>query len=108
MWFDRYIERDILSAVQSRPVLLLTGARQTGKSSLLQRMFKDLEYITLDSIQYAEQAKENPDYFLGSFKQAVILDEIQYAPEIFRYIKILVDQNRKHYGKWILTGSQKF
>ena len=108
MWFDRYIEKSIFSAVKSRPVVLLTGARQTGKSSLLQKMFNELEYITLDSIQYAAQAKENPDYFLSNFKQPVILDEIQYAPELFRHIKLLVDQNRIDYGQWILTGSQKF
>ena len=108
MWIDRQSEKAILSAVKSRPVILLTGARQTGKSSLLQRMFAELEYITLDSIQYAQQAKENPDYFLSQFDQAVILDEIQYAPELFRHIKILVDQNRNSYGQWLLTGSQKF
>ena len=108
MWFDRSIEKSILSAVNSRPVVLLTGARQTGKSSLLQRMFNELEYITLDSIQYAEQAKENPDYFLSNFKKPVILDEVQYAPEIFRHIKLLVDKDRKNYGQWLLTGSQKF
>ncbi len=108
MWFDRHIEKSILSATQSRPVVLLTGARQTGKSSLFQRMFRDVQYITLDSIQYAEQAKENPDYFLSNFKKPVILDEIQYAPEIFRHIKLLVDQNRKQYGQWLLTGNQKF
>lgn len=79
LWFDRYIEKNILSAVKSRPVILLTGARQTGKSSLLQKMFSDLEYITLDSIQYAEQAKENPDYFLSQFKQAVILPRSKWC-----------------------------
>ena len=71
-------------------------------------MFKELRYITLDSIQYAEQAKESPDYFLNNFKQPVILDEIQYAPELFRHIKLLVDKNRTSYGQWLLTGSQKF
>ncbi len=108
MWFERTVKESIKSAVKSRPVLLVTGARQTGKSSLLQRMFARLEYITLDNIQYAVQAKDNPEYFLNSLKQPVILDEIQYAPELFRYIKILVDKNRTQYGQWLLTGSQKF
>ncbi len=108
MWFNRSIQENILSATKSRPVLLLTGARQTGKSSLLQKAFQDIEYITLDSIQYAQQAKENPEFFLSNFKKAVIIDEIQYAPELFRYIKILVDNNRTAYGQWLLTGSQKF
>lgn len=108
MWFKRHLEANILSATASRPAILLTGARQTGKSSLLQRMFSEMEYITLDSIRYAEQAKSNPDYFLNHLKKPVILDEIQYAPELFRHIKILVDQNRTAYGQWLLTGSQKF
>ncbi len=84
MWFERTVKDAIKSAVKSRPVLFVTGARQTGKSSLLQYMFDSLEYITLDNIQYAAQAKDNPEYFLNSLKQPVILDEIQYAPELFR------------------------
>ncbi len=82
MWFDRHIEKSILSATIKQTCYVVDRARQTGKSSLFQRMFRDVQYITMDSIQYAEQAKENPDYFLGNFKKPVILDEVQYAPEI--------------------------
>jgi len=108
MWFERTYTELIASAVNTRPVLLLTGARQTGKSSLLKKLYPDHPYVTLDSIQYAEQAKQNPDYFLSSLKKPVILDEVQYAPELFRQIKIFVDQDRSAVGQWLLTGSQKF
>jgi len=108
MWIERDYTNKIKEAVKTRPVILLTGVRQAGKSSLLQRLFIDAEYITLDRIILAEEAEENPTSFLGRFKNQVIIDEIQYAPSLFRDLKILVDENRSVKGKWILTGSQQF
>ncbi|MBI9098794.1 MAG: ATP-binding protein [Spirochaetaceae bacterium] len=92
----------------SRPAVLVTGARQTGKSSLLKNIFNTTEYITFDHLKYVEQAKESPEHFLKQLKQQVILDEIQYVPEIFRELKIEIDKDRQNYGKWLLTGSQQF
>jgi predicted AAA+ superfamily ATPase len=89
-------------------VLLLTGARQTGKSSLLKRLFPESQYITFDYIREVEVAKESPQQFLRKFKGRIILDEIQYVPELFRELKIQVDNDRDAYGKWIITGSQRF
>lgn len=108
MWIERDYTDKIKEAVKSRPVILLTGVRQAGKSSLLQRLFKDAEYVTLDRITLAEEAEENPTLFLERFKNQVIIDEIQYAPSLFRDLKIKVDENRNLKGKWILTGSQQF
>jgi hypothetical protein len=108
MWIERKITSRIQRLAESRPAVLVTGARQVGKSSLLQRLFADAEYVTLDRVATAEYAEQNPDAFLSSFKQKVILDEIQYAPSLFRELKIRIDQQRKKYGQWILTGSQKF
>lgn len=108
MWISRTIKNRILRSCESRPVVLLTGARQSGKSSLLKRLFSAADYVTLDKIQKAEEAEENPEYFLNKFQNRVVIDEVQYAPSIFRELKILVDENRNKYGKWILTGSQKF
>jgi len=79
-----------------------------GKSSLLKRLFADAEYITLDKILYAQEAQENPSKFLNRFEKQVIIDEIQYAPSLFRDLKIKVDEERNLKGKWILTGSQQF
>jgi predicted AAA+ superfamily ATPase len=108
MWIERDYSVKIKEAVKTRPVVLLTGVRQAGKSSLLQRLFSDAEYVTLDRIVLAAEAEENPTSFLGRFKKQVIIDEIQYAPSLFRDLKIKVDQRRKIKGKWILTGSQQF
>ena len=108
MWIERDYSAKIEEAVKTRPVVLLTGVRQAGKSSLLQRLFSDAEYVTLDRIVLAAEAEENPTSFLGRFNKQVIIDEIQYAPSLFRDLKIKVDQQRKTKGKWILTGSQQF
>lgn len=108
MWIVRNDTERIEEAIKNRPVVLLTGVRQAGKSSLLQKLFKETEYITLDKIILAEEAETNPTKFLDRFKHQVIIDEIQYAPSLFRELKIRVDEDRSVKGKWILTGSQQF
>ena len=108
MWINRNDTEKILNAVNTRPVVLLTGVRQAGKSSLLQKLFKDAGYVTLDKVLMAEEASVNPSKFLNRFKKQVIIDKIQYAPSLFRELKIRIDQERHVKGKWILTGSQQF
>lgn len=108
MWIERKNADKIRKAIQTRPVVLLTGVRQAGKSSLLKKLLKDTEYVTLDRILLAQEAQENPDAFLSRFKKQVIIDEIQYAPSLFRDLKIKVDEERNTKGKWNLTGSQQF
>ncbi|VEN73996.1 conserved hypothetical protein [Candidatus Desulfarcum epimagneticum] len=108
MWIERHIKTKILRLSKSRPALLLTGARQTGKSSLLQREFPELPYITFDYLTQIEAFQDSPEHFLGRLDGPVILDEIQYVPEVFRELKILIDRQRERYGKWIMTGSQQF
>jgi uncharacterized protein len=108
MWIERNNTDKILEAARTRPVILLTGVRQSGKSSLLMKIFPEAEYVTLDKILVAAQAQENPELFLSRFNKQVIIDEIQYAPGLFRDLKVFVDQQREVKGKWILTGSQQF
>lgn len=110
MWIDRELKDKLIETVNRRPVVLLTGARQAGKSSLLKHTFPKASYITLDDPLSAKLAQENPMSFLKRFnnQDQVIIDEVQYAPNLFRSLKILVDENRTKYGKWILTGSQHF
>lgn len=108
MWIERKNSEKIKEAVRTRPVVLLTGVRQSGKSSLLKRLFPDTEYVTLDKILIAGEAEENPSKFLNRFSGQVIIDEIQYAPSLFRELKIKVDEERDVKGRWILTGSQQF
>ncbi len=110
MWIPRHLSEKISTILPTRPALLLTGVRQSGKSSLLRRLFPDSEYVTLDRIAVAQSAQENPESFLQQFDTAgqVTLDEIQYAPNLFRELKIRIDAARGRFGKWILTGSQYF
>lgn len=108
MWIKRDISPIIVALAQSRPAILLTGARQTGKTSLLRHLFPEAEYISFDWPANADEAENNPTEFLARFRGPVILDEIQYVPSLFRYLKVSIDQSRQHNGKWLLTGSQKF
>ena len=90
------------------PVVVLTGARQTGKTTLLHSFFRDFKYATLDLPSVASLAENNPEEFFEQYPPPVLVDEVQYAPSLFRYLKVLVDSNRHAMGQFVLTGSQKF
>src|SRR5262249_61764749 len=108
MWVERDISPKIQSLAQSFPVIVLTGARQTGKTTLLQKLFADYTYVSLDIPSTASLASHSPEEFLSRYPAPLLVDEVQYAPELFRHLKIMIDQNRHAMGKCILTGSQKF
>ncbi len=88
--------------------MVVTGARQVGKTTLLKKMFPDHSYVSLDSIPDAELADNSPDLFFEKYPPPVLIDEVQYAPNIFRYLKVRIDQKSGQKGQYILTGSQKF
>lgn len=108
MWIPREIEPRLLRSARTRPVVVLTGARQTGKTSTSRRLFPDHEFVSLDLPTEAEQAEKEPQSFLLRYQSPVIIDEVQYAPGLFRYLKVAVDAHRRRYGQFLLTGSQKF
>ena len=108
MYIRRTIEKRLRAAIRQFPVCLLTGPRQSGKSTLLQHSFKKFRYVTLDDPLMRELANKDPELFLSSHPSPVIIDEIQYAPSLLSYIKIRVDSQRRKYGQYILTGSQTF
>jgi len=108
MWIERTLASYLLKAAKSRPVVVLTGARQTGKTSLLRRLFSRHSFVSLDLPSEAELAERDPQSFLQRYRQPVLIDEVQYAPRLFRHLKIAVDANRRLSGQFILTGSQKF
>ncbi len=87
---------------------MLTGARQAGKTTLLKSLFKGYTYVTLDLPSIAALAEEDPSEFLAKYPPPVLIDEVQYAPQLFRHLKVAIDQNREANGQFILTGSQKF
>jgi len=108
MWIPREIEPRLLRSARTRPVVVLTGARQTGKTSTFLRLFPDHEFVSLDLPTEAEQAEKEPQNFLQRHPVPVIIDEVQYAPDLFRYLKVAVDATRRRSGQFLLTGSQKF
>lgn len=103
------MEKKILMASKNFPVIAVTGARQTGKSTMLQHLFKEYDYITFDDPVLKQSAINDPALFMEGVKDYTIIDEIQYAPEILPYIKMRVD-NSYQGGKtlFLLTGSQQF
>lgn len=105
MWINRHIEKLLQHRASTRPVVVLTGARQTGKTSLMQRLFPDHGFVSLDLPSEAEQAELDPGSFLARHVPPVIIDEVQYAPGLFRYLKTVVDKDRRN-GSFLLTGSQ--
>lgn len=108
MWIRRSVEPRVRHAAQTRPVVVLTGARQTGKTALLRRLFPDHAYVSLDLPTRAEQAEKEPAAFLSRVTAPAIIDEVQYAPALFRHLKSVVDERRGTFGQYLLTGSQRF
>jgi predicted AAA+ superfamily ATPase len=108
MWISRAIESRLQRSAKTRPVIVLTGARQTGKTATLLHLFPDYSLVSLDLPTEAEQADKEPKRFLERHPPPVIIDEVLYAPELFRHLKVVVDANRGRNGQFLLTGSQKF
>ncbi len=111
MYIQRAMEERIEKLAGFFPVLMICGPRQVGKTTMLRelagRWTKQVSYVTLDYPQVRALAKEDPELFLQQYTPPVIIDEIQYAPELLPYIKIRVDENPEK-GQYFLTGSQMF
>jgi predicted AAA+ superfamily ATPase len=108
MYVERAITRLLLNISDTFPVLLVTGPRQVGKTTLLEHVKESTRsYVTLDDLDERALAKKDPALFLQRHKPPVIIDEIQYAPELLSAIKVIVDKEKKN-GLFWLTGSQKF
>lgn len=108
MLIKRALESVIKEVSNSYPVLLVTGPRQVGKTTLLNHVAaENRKYVSLDDPVIRRLAIEEPQLFLQRYEPPVIIDEIQYAPELLPYIKLHVDKNKKMGDFW-LTGSQMF
>jgi len=108
MWYQREISKKLSQLVSAYPACILTGARQVGKTTLLKTLFPQYHFVSLDLPSNAELAEKQPQEFIKRYPPPVIIDEVQYAPALFRHLKIWIDQNRQCYGQFLLTGSQKF
>lgn len=107
MYIHRLIEERLEKVSKMFPAILVTGSRQVGKSTLLKNKYKHYEYITFDDPLLLSLAVQEPGLFFKNHETPIIIDEIQYAPNIFPYIKMIAD-NSNDYGIFFLTGSQQF
>lgn len=106
--YSREAVEMIKSISETFKVLLVTGPRQVGKTTLLLSLKpENMEYVTLDDEVLRNQANEDPKLFLEEHKAPLLIDEVQYAPRLFSYIKMNVDKEDKN-GLYWLTGSQQF
>lgn len=106
------IKRHMLQRVkdlsEKRKIILITGPRQVGKKTLLKTIKENnRKYVTLDDINIRKLAQDDPKLFMMTYEPPLIIDEIQYAPNLLSYIKMEVD-NKQNFGMYWLTGSQKF
>jgi len=104
---QRSAEKKLRELASTFKAVAITGARQTGKTTLVKAVFKDKKYVSLENPDTRSFALEDPRGFLASFPQGAILDEVQRTPELFSYLQELLD-NSKSKGLFILTGSNNF
>ena len=107
-YIKRDIEDKIIALSKEYSCILITGPRQVGKTTVLKELMdSDREYVTLDDLEERGLAKRDPAMFLQMHSTPIMIDEVQYAPELFSYIKIQID-NGAAPGTYWLTGSQAF
>ena len=109
MYINRHLESVLKNPAYIRGVMAVTGSRQTGKSTLIEKIAKEngMASVTLDDMNRRELAKNNPKDFLALSPAPLFIDEAQYAPELFPYMKIHVDKT-KEMGAYYISGSQRF
>lgn len=107
-YIHRSLEKELKKAAKHFPAIVITGPRQTGKSTLLKKMFPKAAVLSFDDPALVEEAVKDPRLFLEKYPEPLILDEIQYVPELLSYLKLFIDEDRQRYGRFYLTGSAQF
>lgn len=108
MYRHRILSERLQALTGAFPVVVVSGARQVGKTTLLRHVFPAHDYVVFDASLDLENARREPDLFLRNHPPPVILDEIQYAPELVAAIKRQVDRAPEKAGQYLLTGSQQW
>jgi uncharacterized protein len=108
-YIERTLSTVLTKAADQFSSIVLTGPRQSGKTTLVRHVFgKTHAYCTLDDPLVRDQAREDPNLLLERFAPPVILDEIQYAPDLLSTVKLDIDEHRSQPGRFVITGSQAF
>ena len=104
---DRQIEKELTILKNEFPIIAILGPRQSGKTTLSKKVFKDYEYVSFEDYDVREFAENDPRGFLDRYKEKIIFDEIQRVPIIISYLQTHADKLNKN-GKIIITGSHNF
>lgn len=108
MYIKRQAESTLIRYLSAFPAIGITGPRQSGKSTFLQHSLPSYQYVTFDEETNIAAFETDPKAFLEQYNSHVIFDEVQFVPKLFNAIKVIIDQNRNHYGRFVLTGSSQF
>lgn len=106
-YIHRILTQELKLAAESFPAVLVSGPRRVGKTTLLQNAFPNASYVLLEDLDVIARCKADPRSFVEDLKCPVILDEIQNVPELFNYVRTLIDETPRLKGQWIFTGSQE-
>ena len=97
----------VVKAARNFPAVVVTGPRRSGKTTLVRHLFPRAGYVLLEDPDIQARIRNDPRAFLEALRPPVVFDEIQNAPELFGYVRTLVDQSPRRFGQWIFTGSQE-
>ena len=108
-YIRRVLEHSVVEYLKLFPVVGLTGPRQSGKSTMLKKLLANrYRYVSFDDLSVVDRFHSDPVAFMEVYADKVIFDEVQRVPELFSYVKLAVDNDRKNYGKFVMTGSSQF